>query len=225
MLPYANDRHNSIAFAILVQGYPLAAEILLSSFPETAAGEYVRARALVQMQRLDEASTCFEKVVSALEMQMHQRGRTSGGLLELLPSSIASAEGEERVAAYYRHAALFFEPLEALEHVIRFCQASIDAVGTYADKRIVKTGSPAADAEAGGEVVVPGRRQVSHDGDTRAEIHVEIQASGVGVGAARGPSDKAGAQGDDGGSAERAPEGHSHDGGIGHCFYRAVKCA
>ncbi len=148
MLPYANDRHNSIAFAVLVQGYPLAAEMLLSSFPETAAGEYVRARALVQMQRLDEASACFEKVVSALEMQAHQRGRTSGGLLELLPPSIASAEGEERVAAYYRHVALFFEPLEAVEHVIRFCQASIDAVGTYADKRIVKTGSPAAEAEA-----------------------------------------------------------------------------
>ena len=68
-----------------------------------------------------------------------------------------------------------------------------------------------------------GPRLTFQSGD--AEIHVEIQASGVGVGAARGPSDKAGAQGDDGGSAERAPEGHSHDGGIGHCFYRAVKCA
>ncbi|SPO20321.1 related to nuclear pore complex protein Nup160 [Ustilago trichophora] len=138
LLPYSNERHTSIAFAVLVQGFPLAAETLLSSFPETPAGEYVRARALVQMQRLDDASASFEKVVSALELQNSSRSRSASGLFELLPSSIVDAEGEERVAAYYRHVALFFEPFEAIEHVIRFCQASIDAVGTYADDRSAK---------------------------------------------------------------------------------------
>ncbi|SJX60691.1 related to nuclear pore complex protein Nup160 [Sporisorium reilianum f. sp. reilianum] len=135
LLPYLTDRHTAVAFAVLVQGYPLAAETLLASFPETPAGEYVRARALVQMQRLDDASASFDKVVSALELPSSSRSRAASGLFELLPSSIVIAEGEERVAAYYRHVALFFEPFEAIEHVIRFCQASIDAVGTYADDR------------------------------------------------------------------------------------------
>ncbi|KAJ9476533.1 hypothetical protein PHBOTO_000193 [Pseudozyma hubeiensis] len=138
LLPNLNDRHTSIAFAVLVQGYPLAAEALLASFPETPAGEYVRARALVQLHRLDEASASFDKVVSALELPSSTRSRAASGLFELLPSSVVLAEGEERVAAYYRHVALFFEPLEAIEHVIRFCQASIDAVGTYADDRPAK---------------------------------------------------------------------------------------
>ncbi|SPO21243.1 related to nuclear pore complex protein Nup160 [Ustilago trichophora] len=148
LLPHLNERHTSIAFAVLVQGYPLAAETLLSSFPETSAGEYVRARALVQMQRLDDASASFEKVVSALEMQNNSRSRAASGLFELLPSSIVVAEGEERVAAYYRHVALFFEPFEAIEHVIRFCQASIDVVGTYADDRPAKMALGDAEAQS-----------------------------------------------------------------------------
>ncbi len=95
------------------------------------------------MQRLDEAGDAFEKVVSALESP---QGRAATGLFELLPSSIVIAEGEERVAAYYRHIALFFEPFEAIEHVIRFCQASIDAVGTYADERpLTGEGAPEGD--------------------------------------------------------------------------------
>lgn len=147
LLPYSNNRHISIAFAVLVHGYPLAAEMLLSSFPETAAGEYVRARALVQMQRLEDASASFEKVVSALELPNNSRSRAASGLFELLPSAVVVADGEERVAAYYRHVALFFEPFEAIEHVIRFCQASIDAVGTYADERLGKAGL--GDTEAG----------------------------------------------------------------------------
>ncbi|TKY90866.1 hypothetical protein EX895_000864 [Sporisorium graminicola] len=148
LLPYLTDRHTSVAFAILVQGYPLAAETFLASFPETPAGEYVRARALVQMQRLDDASESFEKVVSALELPNSTRSRAASGLFELLPSSIVLAEGEERVAAYYRHVALFFEPFEAIEHVIRFCQASIDAVGTYADDGPAKLGLGEAGTDA-----------------------------------------------------------------------------
>ncbi|SNX81972.1 related to nuclear pore complex protein Nup160 [Melanopsichium pennsylvanicum] len=148
LLPYLNDRHTSIAFAVLVQGYPLAAVMLLSSFPKTPAGEYVRARALVQMERLDEASASFEKVVSALDPSNNSRSRAADGLFELLPSSIVMAEGEEREAAYYRHVALFFEPFEAIEHVIRFCQASIDAAGTYADGRSAKAALGDAEAEA-----------------------------------------------------------------------------
>ncbi|CDS01320.1 related to nuclear pore complex protein Nup160 [Sporisorium scitamineum] len=141
LLPYLTDRHTSVAFAILVQGYPLAAETLLASFPETPAGEYVRARALVQMHRLDDASASFDKVACALELPHSTRSRAASGLFELLPSSIVTAEGEERIAAYYRHVALFFEPFEAIEHVIRFCQASIDAVGTYADDRPAAEGT------------------------------------------------------------------------------------
>ncbi|KAJ1030064.1 hypothetical protein NDA16_000977 [Ustilago loliicola] len=147
LLPYSNDRHTSIAFAVLVHGYPSAAEMLLSSFPETAAGEYVRARALVQMQRLDDASASFEKVVCALELPDNARSRAASGLFELLPSAVVVADGEERVAAYYRHVAIFFEPFEAIEHLIRFFQASIDAVGTYADERPGKVVLGDAEAE------------------------------------------------------------------------------
>lgn len=147
LLPYLNDRHTSVAFAVLVQGYPLAAETLLANFPESPAGEYVRARALVQLQRLDDAGSSFEKVVSALELASSSKSRAVSGLFELLPSSVALAEGEQRVAAYYRHVALFFEPLEAIEHVIRFCQASIDAVGTYANERPAKIALGDAEAE------------------------------------------------------------------------------
>lgn len=148
LLPYLNERHISIAFAVLVQGYPLAAEALLSSFPETPAGEYVRARALVQMQRLDEACASFEKVVSALELHDSLGSRAANGLSGLLPSAVVAAKGEERVAAYYRHVALFFEPCEALEYVVQLCQASIDAVGTYADNRPagIALGEPEAGA-------------------------------------------------------------------------------
>ncbi len=90
LLPYLNDRHTSVAFAVLVQGYPLAAERLLASFPETPAAEYVRARALVQLQRLDDASASFEKVVSALELLDSPRSRDTSGLLKLLPSAISA---------------------------------------------------------------------------------------------------------------------------------------
>ncbi len=38
LLPYLNDRHTSIAFAVLVQGYPLAAETLLASFQRPQLG-------------------------------------------------------------------------------------------------------------------------------------------------------------------------------------------
>ncbi|PWZ01373.1 hypothetical protein BCV70DRAFT_198803 [Testicularia cyperi] len=134
LLPYVNERQASLAFAILVEGYPLSAEALLASFPESPASEYIRARALVQMDRLDEASTSFEKVVSALELSPSQRRmQRSDGLFSLLPSAVTEAEGEHRIAEYYRHVAAFFEPMEALGYVVKFCQASIDAVGTYAD--------------------------------------------------------------------------------------------
>ncbi|SOV01435.1 related to nuclear pore complex protein Nup160 [Ustilago sp. UG-2017a] len=150
LLPYSNDRHTSIAFAVLVHGYPLAAEMLLSSFPETAAGEYVRARALVQMQRLEDASASFVKVDSALELPNNSRSRAASGLLELLPSAVVVTEGEERLAAYYRHVALFFEPFEAIEQVIRFCQASIDAIGTYADGKETSSGAEAEKQKTSG---------------------------------------------------------------------------
>ncbi|EST06572.1 Nucleoporin [Kalmanozyma brasiliensis GHG001] len=133
LLPYLNERHTSLAFAVLVQGYPLAAETFLSSFPQTSAGEYVRARALVQLQSLDDASTAFENVVPALELVPTARNRANNGLFELLPSSITSLEGEHRVATYLRHVARFFEPFEAYEYIIRFLQSSIEAVGTYSD--------------------------------------------------------------------------------------------
>lgn len=158
LLPYMNDRHTSVAFAILLQGYPLAADMLLSSFPESAAGEYVRARALVQLQRLDEATACFDRVVSALELADASRTRATIGLHELLPSAIVAAEGEERLAAYYCHVALFFEPLEALEHVIRFYQASLDAIGNYANDRSTKLAW--SDAEAGAMKVAAGPKEV-----------------------------------------------------------------
>ncbi|KAN0062019.1 hypothetical protein ACQY0O_006014 [Thecaphora frezii] len=130
-MPVLTAGHSQVADALVQRGFPTATLAFLSHFPVTPASQYVRARALIYLGRLDEASEAFQRVVPAIESPFHLQ-RNEDGLAALLPPSVTRPGASDRVAQYYRHVSSFFEAAYSPYYVAWFCQASIEASSNFA---------------------------------------------------------------------------------------------
>lgn len=136
-------RPSSIPFAIgllahrlVMTGHPSAALQVVEAFPDTAAAQYVVARALLSMGDFHaQAADAFLDVLPALLSlsppladPANQEGST---LLEyLLPSSVLAGSSEAHLlSGYYRHVSDLFEAIGADAQIALFTRLAVENLG------------------------------------------------------------------------------------------------